>query len=441
MAKAKSQVVYVCENCGEEFVQWAGKCSNCGEWNTIKEVRLAAEPSRGVGGRVGYAGAQAERITLSAVSGQQSERVATSFGELDRVLGGGLVAGSVLLLGGDPGIGKSTLLLQLVQRLADADPSRPVLYVSGEESPAQLKLRAERLGLSGRGIEILPVVDVHAVEAAARELQPQLLVIDSIQTMHDPAFPSTPGSLVQVRETALRFQRLAKTSQITTVLVGHLTKEGTVAGPRTLEHMVDVVLYLEGEPQHQLRVLRAVKNRFGDVAESGIFAMRDRGLIEVSNPGSFLLSERLQAPGSVLSAVLEGSRPVLIEVQALTTASPFGSPRRTASGFDLNRLHLLIAVLQKHARLPLADQDVYLNIVGGLKVKDPAIDAAVCLAIASSITGSVVPEKLCVFGEVGLAGEIRSVTGQSRRAKDVQSLGYEVVPSMKRVTELLQVLS
>ncbi len=435
MAKARS--VFVCESCGEEYLQWQGLCSTCNQWNTIKEVYGVSPSAKGA---ASYSGSiSAERVSLNTVIGTQTERRPTGFAEFDRVLGGGLVAGSVLLIGGEPGVGKSTLLLQLVQKLA-ATAERPVLYVSGEESPSQIKLRAERLGLSGEGVEILPAVDVVQVEKVARELKPQLLVIDSIQTMHDPAFPSTPGSLVQVRETALRLQRLAKTELLTTIFVGHLTKDGTVAGPRTLEHMVDVVMYLEGDPQHQLRVMRAVKNRFGDVAESGLFAMGDKGLKEVSNPGSFLLSERLQAPGSVLTAVLEGSRPVMIEIQALTTNSPYGSPRRTASGFDLNRLHLLIAVLQKHARLPLADQDVYLNVVGGLKVKDPAVDAAVCLAIASSVSGNIVPEKLCVFGEVGLAGEIRSVAGQSRRIKDVEKLGYQVAPSVKRVSELLQVL-
>jgi DNA repair protein RadA/Sms len=433
VAKNSSQTLYVCSNCGEEYIQWQGRCSNCGEWNTLKEFQVAREkPST----RAGYSGSEAQApIKLSVVKGQATTRVLSGFSEVDRVLGGGIVPGSVILLGGDPGIGKSTLLLQLVERL-----HANVLYVSGEESPEQIRLRAERVGAVSEAISILAATDVERIAQVVEMEKPGLLVIDSIQTMYDPAFPSTPGSIVQVRESALRIQRLAKRLNLPTVLVGHITKEGTIAGPRTLEHLVDVVLYLEGEAQQQLRILRAVKNRFGDVAEVGIFAMEERGMVEVVNPGSFLLAERVLAPGSVLSAVMEGTRPMLVEIQALTTPTVFGYPRRTASGFDLNRLNLLLAVLQKRAGVNLSNQDVFVNVVGGLKVKDPAVDAAVCLALASAAADKPVPERICVMGEIGLAGEVRKVVLQERRAREIKGLGYEVADGRKDLRALLSSL-
>lgn len=439
MAKrTKDTVLFVCEVCGEEYLQWQGKCNNCGNWNTLKEFKVpAGVSSSSSGASVGYSGlTSAAPVRLTEITGKQSERRPSGFAEVDRVLGGGVVRGSVILLGGDPGIGKSTLLLQVVDRMARQD-GQQILYVSGEESPEQIKLRAERLGISAEGIQLLAATDVNQVQAALESLKPALVVIDSIQTMYDPAFPSTPGSIVQVRESALRIQRLAKGMAIPVVLVGHITKEGTVAGPRTLEHLVDVVLYLEGEVQHELRILRAVKNRFGDASETGIFAMGGSGLEEVANPGSFLLSERVQAPGSVLTAIIEGSRPMLIEVQALTTSSLFGYPRRTASGFDLNRLNLLLAVLQKQAGVNLSNQDVFVNVVGGIKVKDPAVDAAVCLALASTYRDVALPESLCVIGEIGLAGELRRVSQQERRIKEIEGLGYTVPGQQKRLRQLL----
>jgi len=320
-----------------------------------------------------------------------------------------------------------------VHRLA-----KPVLYVSGEESPEQIKLRAERIGALSDSIRLLAATNVDSIAQAVEAEPPALLVIDSIQTMYDPAFPSTPGSIVQVRESALRLQQLAKRLGVPTVLVGHITKEGTVAGPRTLEHLVDVVLYLEGETRQQLRIMRAVKNRFGDIAEVGIFAMEEEGLVEVSTPGSFLLAERTAAPGSVLSAVMEGTRPMLVEIQALVTPTVFGYPRRTSSGFDLNRLNLLLAVLQKRAGVNLSNQDVFLNVVGGLKVKDPGVDAAVCLALASAYADKAVQENLCVIGEVGLAGEVRSVSQQERRAREIKGLGYAVPEKVKGLRQLVE---
>jgi DNA repair protein RadA/Sms len=435
--KTSGTTLFVCNDCGEEFLQWQGKCSNCGNWNTLKEFHIAGDTSSRAAGYAGQTAATA--IPLSAVVGGEAQRKSTGFGEIDRVLGGGVVAGSVILLGGDPGIGKSTLLLQVVQAMAEKG-GKDILYVSGEESPEQIKIRAERVGVHSGHIHVLAATNVEHVQSAVEKSLPTLVVIDSIQTMYDPAYPSTPGSIVQVRETALRIQRLAKQTGVPVVLVGHITKEGTVAGPRTLEHLVDVVLYLEGESSQQLRILRAVKNRFGDISETGIFAMEEQGMQEVTNPSGFLLAERVHAPGSVLSAVLEGSRPMLIEVQALTTPSVFGYPRRTASGFDLNRLNLLLAVLQKRAGINLAASDVFVNVVGGLKTKDPAVDAAVCVALASAHTEKTLPENLCIIGEVGLAGEIRRVSQQERRIKEVENLGYSMPSGSKDLASLLRAL-
>lgn len=436
MSKKANQTLFVCSNCGEEFIQWQGRCANCGEWNTLKEFKVAKSPS----GRVAsYAGSeQVVPVAIEDVQGANLDRIPSGFLEVDRVLGGGIVPGSVILLGGDPGIGKSTILLQLADRLAKA--GKNILYVSGEESPEQIKLRADRLGVSAKGTRLLAATNVESIAPLLENDRPGLVVIDSIQTMYDPAFPSTPGSIVQVRESALRIQQLAKRLGVPVVLVGHITKEGTVAGPRTLEHLVDVVLYLEGEPQQELRILRAVKNRFGDISEVGIFAMEEKGLAEVVNPGSFLLAERVVAPGSVLSAVMEGTRPMLIEIQALTTPSVFGYPRRTASGFDLNRLNLLLAVLQKRAGINLSNADVFVNVIGGLKVKDPAVDAAVCVALASAQLEKTVPETSCVIGEVGLTGEVRKASQHERRCREIEVLGYTVAGHTRELKELLKKL-
>lgn len=430
-AKNRTTIVFVCSVCGEEYIQWQGRCSNCGNWNTLQEFKIPAGGKENT--KNGFSNeTQAAPQKLTAITGEKMVRRSTGMGEVDRVLGGGIVPGSVILLGGDPGIGKSTLLLQLAALI-----KKPVLYVSGEESPEQIKLRAERLGINSLDISLLAATNVDAIQNVVENDRPALVIIDSIQTMYDPAFPSTPGSLVQVRETAIRIQRTAKQLGVPVVLVGHITKEGTVAGPRTLEHLVDVVLYLEGEPEHELRVLRAVKNRFGDASETGLLAMGEKGLAEIGSPSSFLLQERVQAPGSVLTAVLEGSRPVLIEVQALTAPTVFGYPRRTASGFDLNRLNLLLAVLQRRANVDLSNHDVFVNIVGGLKVKDPAVDAAICVALASARTGVALSEKLCILGEVGLAGEIRRVSQQERREKEITQLGFSLPKASRELRTLL----
>lgn len=430
MVKKGNRTVFVCSECGEEFLQWQGKCTVCGNWNTLKEFAIPSERSGG-GSTSLDSGAVVQ--SLQDVTTDHVQRQKTGFSELDRVLGGGIVPGAVMLLGGDPGIGKSTLLLQLAHTL-----QQKVLYVSGEESAEQIKLRAERLGVRSKDIQVLAATDASHIQAQVERERPALVIIDSIQTMYDPAFPSTPGSIVQVREGAIRFQQLAKRLHVPLVLVGHITKEGTVAGPRTLEHLVDVVLYLEGEPEHDLRVLRAAKNRFGDATETGLFTMKEQGLEEVVNPSTLLLQERVEAPGSVLTVVMEGSRPVLVEVQALTVPTVFGNPRRTASGFDLNRLNLLLAVLQRRASVDLSNHDVYLNIVGGLRVKDPGIDAAVCVALASARYEKSVDPKLVAVGEVGLAGEIRKVGKQERREKEAKQLGYHIPKQVKQLRELLE---
>lgn len=389
---------------------------------------MAADSPRTAGG----ASEPAAVVPLASVQPDRTGRRSSGISEMDRVLGGGIVPGAIMLLGGDPGIGKSTLLLQVARTL-----SAPVLYVSGEESAAQIKLRAERLGTGDAAINILAGSDATQVEQAIRDTGPSLVIIDSIQTMYDPAFPSTPGSIVQVRECAIRFQQIAKKNNVPIILVGHITKEGTVAGPRTLEHLVDVVLYLEGEAQHDLRVLRAVKNRFGDAAETGMFTMGERGLEEVANPSELMLQGRSDSPGSVLTMVMEGTRPVIVEVQALVVPTVFGNPRRTASGFDPNRLNLLLAVLQRRAGVDLSGFDVYVNIVGGLKLRDPGIDAAVCVALAEARADRAGNRSAVYVGEVGLGGELRPVSKQERRKKEATQLGYQL-QTARSIAELIK---
>lgn len=440
MAKAKRNTLYVCDNCGEEYIEWQGRCNVCGEWNTIKEVRMAASTSSYGSSSSTYSGkSNIEPKTLKEVANIHSTRILTGIKEMDRVLGGGIVEGSLVLLGGDPGIGKSTIVIQMA---ASVKTSKKILYVSGEESVAQIKMRADRLGLVNDNIELVSHNVTHDIEQLVYTNPDQygLLIIDSIQTLYDPSFPSTPGSIVQVRENALRVLRLAKDTGIPVIMVGHITKEGTVAGPRTLEHLVDVVLYLEGDSEKDLRVLRGVKNRFGNVNEVGLFSMEENGLVEVVNPAEYLLKERISAPGTVLGCVLEGTRPLLVEIQALVSPSNFGYPKRTASGLDLNRLNILLAVLQKRAGVDLSSHDVFINIVGGLKVKDPAVDAAVCVALAGAYKNKAISDHVCVIGEVGLAGEIRTVYKEKQRIKEIEKLGYSVVQKQKDLKQLTGLL-
>ncbi len=420
MSKTKS--VYVCQQCSYESPKWAGQCPSCQSWNSLVESVQ----------REGRAGTARSRRRPSAGTPQAQKlqdippsdliRIPVPIGELHRVLGGGLVPGSAVLLSGDPGIGKSTLLLQFALALAHAD--RPVLYVSGEESAAQIRLRATRLGLDPQELYVLAEIGLADILDSIADVRPGLVIIDSIQTLVSAELTGVPGSIGQVRECASQLVALAKQTGITLFLVGHVTKEGNVAGPKTLEHMVDTVLALAGDQHHNYRILKATKNRFGSTNEVGIFAMQERGLVEVPNPSAAFLAEREPIPGSAVAVPLEGSRPLLVEVQALVTYSPLAVPRRMANGFDQSRLHMLIAVLTKRAGLRLVDQDVYVNVVGGLELDEPAVDIAVCLAIASSVADVALPGDLVSIGEVGLAGELRSVFKLEERVLEATRRGY-----------------
>lgn len=406
-----NQIIYVCSNCGEEYVKWQGKCSNCGAWNTLKEFKsqkLKIKSDESV-----------EIVNLAKVTVPKTHRISVKISEFDRVLGNGLVPGSIVLLGGEPGIGKSTLLMQLASSLPNT------FYISGEESVQQIKMRADRLKIKAQNINLISETNVDSIIVTLLKNKPNLVIIDSIQTMYTDEYPSTAGSIVQVREGALRLQKYAKQNNVPVILVGHVTKDGAVAGPKTLEHMVDVVLYLEGERFHDLRILRTTKNRYGATDEIGIFEIGNTGLVEVKNPSKIFLAERtIKTAGSVVTATIEGSRPLLIEIQALTSPTNFGYPKRTASGFDLNRLQLIIAILINRAGLNLTSHDVYLNIAGGFYLKEPAGDLAVALAIASAFKNKPVDNKTIVFGELGLSGEVRPVNFESKRISEAKRLGF-----------------
>ena len=422
MAKAKT--MYVCSQCGYETPRWLGRCPDCGSWNTLEEQQAAPESKLPEKKIRRAPGTDAEALRVDLIPDENSERRSCGIGELDRVLGGGLVAGSLVLVGGDPGIGKSTLLTQVCANLADAGET--VLYVSGEESARQIKMRANRLGASGAGFYVLSENDVNGVSKRMEQLSPSVMVIDSIQTMYLPEIASTPGSVSQVRECASLLMRLAKNSGCSVFLVGHVTKEGSIAGPRILEHMVDAVLYFEGDRQHQYRLLRAVKNRFGSVNELGMFEMASEGMIEVPNASEALLSERAHdASGCVVMAAMEGSRPFLTDVQALVATTVFGNPRRMASGMDQGRLALLLAVMEKRAGFRLYDKDVYINIAGGMSITEPAADLALCAAVASSFKNRPIDSDCSVIGEIGLAGEIRAVPQAERRIAECARMGFQ----------------
>ncbi len=422
MAKAKT--MYVCSQCGYETPRWLGRCPDCGSWNTLEEQQAAPESKLPEKKIRRAPGTDAEALRIDLIPDESSERRSCGIGELDRVLGGGLVAGSLVLVGGDPGIGKSTLLTQVCANLADAGET--VLYVSGEESARQIKMRANRLGASGAGFYVLSENDVNSVSKRMEQLSPSVMVIDSIQTMYLPEIASAPGSVSQVRECASLLMRLAKNSGCSVFLVGHVTKEGSIAGPRILEHMVDAVLYFEGDRQHQYRLLRAVKNRFGSVNELGMFEMASEGMIEVPNASEALLSERAHdASGCVVMAAMEGSRPFLTDVQALVATTVFGNPRRMASGMDQGRLALLLAVMEKRAGFRLYDKDVYINIAGGMSITEPAADLALCAAVASSFKNRPIDSDCSVIGEIGLAGEIRAVPQAERRIAECARMGFQ----------------
>lgn len=425
MAKAKT--IFVCSSCGYESAKWLGKCPGCNEWNTFYEEKISKN-SDSKSDKPKFI----DPTPLNHVEGKETSRTSTGIGELDRVLGGGLVKGSLILVGGEPGIGKSTLILQICDKLKEEGK---VLYVSGEESAEQVKLRADRLGIQNEDILFLGETDIDLIEEAIDKVNPKLVIIDSIQTMYSDEITSAAGSVSQVREITARIMRTCKSKAITTIIIGHVTKEGNIAGPRVLEHMVDTVLYIEGERYFSYRILRGVKNRFGSTNEIGMFEMQNEGMVEIINPSSVLISEREDNPaGSVIVASMEGTRPLLIELQALTTPSVFGMPRRTANGIDYNRLTLLIAVLEKKAGLMLGNQDVYLNVVSGIKINEPAIDLGIILVAASSYKNVSIPKTTVVIGEVGLTGEVRRVNMIEKRLKEAEKLGFKkcIIPESNK---------
>ena len=419
MAKAKT--IYSCTECGGQSPKWQGQCPHCGAWNTLVETVAEALPAAGKN-RYSALAASGQLQQLAQVEASEVSRTPTGIAEFDRVLGGGLVDGGVVLIGGDPGIGKSTLLLQA---LAHLSTNRKVLYVSGEESAQQIALRAKRLDLNAREVHLLPEIQLEKIQAVVSREQPDVVVIDSIQTVYSEQLTSAPGSVAQVRECAAQLTRQAKSSGVTIILVGHVTKEGALAGPRVLEHIVDTVLYFEGDTHSSFRLIRAFKNRFGAVNELGVFAMTEKGLREVSNPSALFLSQHgAQVPGSCVMVTQEGTRPLLVEIQALLDDAHSPTPRRLSLGLEQNRLAMLLAVLHRHAGIACFDQDVFINAVGGVKITEPGADLAVLLAIVSSLKNKPLPEKMVVFGEVGLAGEVRPVQRGQERLKEAAKLGF-----------------
>jgi DNA repair protein RadA/Sms len=452
MAKSKARSAFVCQSCGAQRPRWEGRCGECGAWNSFVEELVGKESSAVVAARSrGWSasdGSGPQLISLDQdLEAAPLRRLSTGFSELDRVLGGadaagaggGLVPGSFVLLGGDPGVGKSTLLLQMAGGLASQGST--VLYVSGEESVSQSGLRAQRLGVRSGRVRMASESSLDAIRELARSESPAVLIVDSIQTVYNPEIPSAPGSVTQVRECAAQLMGMAKGSGMTVFLIGHVTKEGNIAGPKTLEHMVDAVLSFEGDVSHQFRLLRAIKNRFGATHELGVFQMDSSGLRQVSNPSELFLEERgTRHLGSAVFSSIEGSRPLLCEVQALTTATPMPMPRRTSLGFDVNRVHLLVAVLNRHLRMGLAQADVFINVVGGLRLIEPAADLPVAAALISTETGVEVDAKSCFFGEIGLTGEVRAVPFADLRLREAEKLGFErfILPAsnQRRLAEL-----
>jgi DNA repair protein RadA/Sms len=427
---AKTRVEYVCQSCGATSLKWAGQCKDCGEWNTLLETVVQPRREQSLSAT---AAPLSQPQRLPDIQADQLQRLPVANSELARVLGGGIVPGSVVLIGGDPGIGKSTLLLQASAQLAQGE--KPVLYVSGEESIHQLKMRADRLGLDRPDLYVVSEVSLDPILAHIEKLAPCLVIIDSIQSISTEELDSSAGSVSQVKACATALLRLAKASAIPIFLVGHVTKAGAIAGPRVLEHIVDAVLYLEGDRFHSYRLLRGVKNRFGSTHEVGVFEMTEQGMVEVANPSEAFLAERLpETAGSAIAVTMEGTRPLLVEIQALASTTSFGLPRRTANGVDFNRLLLLVAVLTKRVGLRLFDQDVFVNVIGGLRISEPAADLALALAIASSFQNVSLPADLAAVGEVGLSGELRAVGHLSRRLREAAKLGFGrcIVPATHR---------
>ena len=425
----KSKTVFVCNECGYESAKWMGKCPACNSWNSFYEQKVVETKSKGISQSDGKL---AIPQSLNSYEAKETIRTHTGFQELDRVLGGGLVKGSLVLLGGEPGIGKSTLILQICDKIKG---DGKVLYVSGEESAEQIKLRADRLGINNEDILFLGETNIELVNQAIIDTNPKLVIIDSIQTMYSEELTAAAGSVSQVREITSQVMRVCKSKGITTIIIGHVTKEGNIAGPRVLEHMVDTVLYLEGERYFSYRILRGVKNRFGSTNEIGMFEMQDKGMQEIDNPSDILISEREDNPaGSCVVATMEGTRPLLVELQALTCNTVFGYPKRTANGIDYNRLSLLLAVLEKRVGVMLNSQDVYLNVVGGLKVNEPAIDLGIALVTASSFKNIPIPKDMIILGEVGLTGEVRRINLIEKRLKEAEKLGFKtcIIPESNK---------
>ena len=420
MSKAPNSI-FLCQNCGYESRKWLGKCPECGEWNSLVEERVV-KPKKGAG-RGGFRLREVKAVAYDEIESQDDTRISSGVTEFDRVLGGGIVPGTLVLLGGDPGIGKSTLLLQVAEKLSTSGAT--VLYISGEESERQIKLRGERLGVKAANLLLLPETNLENIQREIERLKPAAVIVDSIQTTFSTEIESAPGSISQIREVAAQFLLLAKQRGVPVFLIGHVTKEGSIAGPRALEHIVDTVLYFEGERHHNHRIVRATKNRFGAANEVGVFEMTNSGLKPVANPSQMFLAERpADAPGSVVTACMEGTRPVLVEIQALVSTSKYGTGKRMTQGVDQNRVSLMIAMLEKRAGMQLLGDDVFVNLAGGLEVDEPAVDLGLVTAIASSFRNQPIDAHTAVFGEVGLTGEVRGATQASVRAREAQALGF-----------------
>lgn len=426
---AKNKTIFVCSECGYESPKWMGKCPACDQWNTFyEEKKINSSASNNTLKRKEIS----KPVELNKIEGKIENKISTGFGELDRVLGGGLVNGSLILLGGEPGIGKSTLILQLCNKIKT---DGKILYISGEESGEQIKLRADRLGVKNENLLFLSETNIENIEEIILTMQPKLVIIDSIQTMYSEEITSAPGSVSQVREITARIMRTCKENGVTTILIGHVTKDGNIAGPRVLEHMVDTVLYIEGERYFSYRMLRGVKNRFGSTNEIGMFEMQNEGLVEITDPSKVLISDNDDNPsGSVIVATIEGTRPLLVEFQALTTSTVYGLPRRTANGIDYNRLAVLLAVLEKKVGINLGNQDVYINVVSGLKVNEPAIDLGIIASTISGYKNIPIDKRTVVMGEVGLTGEVRSINLIEKRIREAEKLGFKkcIIPESNK---------
>lgn len=421
MAKIKTK--YVCQNCGYETAKWMGKCPECNNWNTfVEEIEdKSAKKATFIVDK-----SSSKPITINTIESRSEERFSTNINEFDRVLGGGIVKGSLVLIGGDPGIGKSTMLIQVSSNVAES--GKKVLYITGEESENQIKMRAQRLGITSENLYIYAENNLNLIEAQLDRVNPDMIILDSIQTVFSPDISSAPGTVSQIREGTSKFMKIAKKMGISTFLVGHVTKEGSLAGPKLLEHMVDTVIYFEGERYNTYRLVRAVKNRFGSTNELGVFEMKDKGLVELENPSKVLISEKPKdVSGSIIISTVEGTRPMLIELQALVSPTSFGIPKRTSTGVDYNRVAMLLAVLEKRVGLQIQNQDVYINIVGGIKINEPSIDLGIAIAVASSFKNVAIGEDIAVTGEVGLTGEIRAVSYIEKRISECKKLGFKQI--------------